>query len=102
MPRAALHARMPFTSTLRPLPPRFPLDVHPLGRLAGGFLELSQPAFPALGPSWLVLWHPGEEPAFSVARGRIARQGARWRFDGPASEGWVVLWVPEGTRPQGF
>lgn len=91
---AFLRPRVPMrlTRSLRPSPPRFPLDIHPLARLEDGRLELLTAAFPPLGPVRLVLWCPGEEPAFALVAGRIA-QGWEWR-GGPA-EGWVVLWVAE-------
>jgi hypothetical protein len=78
------------TPTLRPPPPRFPLDVHPLGRLhAEGRLELLGPAFPPFGPLVLALWRPGEDPAFSLTRGRLARG---WRWEG-RGEGFVLAWL---------
>lgn len=88
------------TRPLRPAPPRFPLDVHPLARLhADGRLELVQAAFPPLGRARLVLWHPGREPAFTLIVGAI---GPGWRFDGPRVEGWVVLWSAEGDTTEPF
>lgn len=83
---------MPSTPTLRPRPPRFPLEVHPLARLHGdGRLELLQAAFPPEGPLVLALWRPGEDPAFRAIRG-VMRRG--WRVEPSGPEGWVVCWLP--------
>ncbi|HVM45076.1 MAG TPA: hypothetical protein VM582_03985, partial [Candidatus Thermoplasmatota archaeon] len=90
--------RVHLTRPLRPPPPRHPLEVHPLARLhAHGWLELLQSAFPPHGPLTLVLWRPGEEPAFCALAGRVE---AGWRWVGPPAEGWVVLWLTEGDRAQ--
>lgn len=79
------------TRSLRPAPPRHPLEIHPLAHLgADGRLDLLQSAFPPLGAVSLTLWQPGIEPAFRMISGRIERG---WRFVGPACEAYVVCWV---------
>lgn len=85
---------MPTVSLRRFLdPPR--LEVAPLARLhADGRLELLGPEFPAEGPAILVLWRPGERPAFLLHRATIRRG---WRAEGPSAAGWVVLWSPAGA-----
>lgn len=81
---------MRLTRPLRPPPPRYPLDIHPLARLhPDGRLELLQAAFPPLGRVTLGLWRPGEEPSFSIVAGRIERG---WRFVGPSVDAYVVAW----------
>src|SRR5687767_12051351 len=93
--KMASHApgrRMRLTRTLRPFPPRHPLEIRPLARMRGdGRLELLQAAFPPLGPVRLALWRPGEEPAFLVVEGRVEKG---WQWVGPVSEAYVVCWVP--------
>ena len=93
-PCAWVHA----TRSLRTPPPRSPLEIHPLAHLhVDGRLELLQAAFPPLGATRLVLWHPGREPAFSVVAGRIERG---WRWEGPRVEGEVVLWLSQEDPTQ--
>lgn len=88
------------TPPLSPRPPRHPLEVHPLARLhADGRIELLTGAFPALGPARLILWHPGEDPAFASVAGRIE---AGWRWVGPREEGWVVLWIAKEDPTEPF
>ena len=82
---------MRLTRPLRPAPPRYPLEVHPLAKLHGdGRIELLQAAFPPLGDVTLALWRPGEEPAFLVASGRVERG---WRWSGPGAPAFVVAWL---------
>jgi hypothetical protein len=87
------------TVSLRAFLPPLRLEVQPLARLhADGRLVLEGPDFPPEGPLLLVLWRPGERPAFALhpathRRGRVE----------PGAEAWVVLWVPAGalgTRPR--
>lgn len=82
------------TGILRRALPRSPLDIHPLARLhPDGRIELLQPAFPPLGRVRLVLWRPGEDPAFGVEDGRVE---PGWRWSGAARDAWVVWWVAVG------
>lgn len=76
-----------------------PLEIEPIGRLAAGRLEPLGPWFPPEGPLGLVLWRPGEAPAFAWAPGLARRDGRGWRFEG-AGEGWIVLCV--GAPALGF
>lgn len=84
-----MEGRVHRTRSLHAPPPRFPLEIHPLGHLRAGRLELITAAFPPLGRLRLVLWRPGADPSFSLVEGTL-RLG--WRWEGPG-EGWVVLWV---------
>ena len=94
---------MAFTPTLdafRPAPLRW--DVRPVARLhEGGYLEMVGPEFPPLGPLLLVLWRPGEESAFEVARVVLVRGARRGslRIQDPekVNPAWVVLWVDGST-----
>jgi hypothetical protein len=70
------------------------MEVEPLARLhADGRLAFEGPGFPPPGPARLVLWRPGERPAFALHDVRI---GPGFRAS-PGAEGWIVLWVPIGT-----
>lgn len=89
---------MYLTSPLRPPPPRYPLDIHPIARLRpNGRLDLLQAAFPPLGPVMLATWHPGEEPGFRLVTGRIERG---WRWIGPTLDAYVVAWQAFSPEPQ--
>jgi len=90
---------MRLTRPLRPTPPRYPLDIHPLAKLhEDGRLELLQAAFPPLGPVTLALWRPGEDPAFRVVAGRVERG---WSWAGPGAPAFVLCWVSreDPTQP---
>ena len=82
------------------VPPDLPLDVRPTARLTRGLFVPLGPWFPAEGRVGLVLWRPEEDPAFAWAPGRLRREGRGWRFEGPETEGWVVLCV--GAAALGF
>lgn len=81
-------------------PPALALDVRPVGRLLDGRFVPLGPWFPPPGPAGLVLWRPGEEPAFAWAAGTLRREGRGWRFEGEAEDAWVVLCV--GAPALGF
>lgn len=85
---------MPIAS-LRAFLPSLPWDVQPLARLyEDGRLEPEGPAWPAEGRTLLVLWAPGEAPAFRLAFATVRRVRGGWRAWGAGAAGWVVLWVP--------
>lgn len=97
-------ASTPTLDAFRPPPLRY--DVRPLARLhPNGYLETCGPGFPAPGPALLVLWRPGEDPAFEAARVRLARGAAKGtlRVEGeaPPREAWVVLWSAGSTGAPG-
>lgn len=88
------------TVSLRAFPPPLRLDVEALARLhADGRLELLGPGFPPSGAVVLVLWRPGDRPAFQIHHARVERGFAR-----PGVDAWVVAWGPstgvfeEGAR----
>lgn len=89
MASSPLVRAMPIAS-LRAFPPPLRLDVEALARLhTDGRLELLGPAFPPEGALALVLWRPGERPAFrlravTLRAGRVA----------PGESAWVVAWRP--------
>lgn len=87
------------TGTLRDYPPPLKLEIQPIARLhADGRLVLEGPEFPPEGRVMLVLWRPGQRPAFALHAASVRRG---WRAE-PGAEGWIVLWVAEGdlgTRP---
>lgn len=79
-------------------PPKF--EIHPVARLAEDGRLVPEPLFlPAPGPCLLVVWRPGEEPAFHAARGLLRREaGNGWRLaPAPGFAGHVVLWMPEAA-----
>ena len=80
---------MPIAPLAR-LAPALRLDVRPLGRLhADGRLEWDVGVLAPPGRCRLVLWRPGEEPAFRAVAGVLGSRGAG--FEPPGAEGWVVL-----------
>lgn len=64
-----------------------------MGRLEGGVLTVEGAAWPPAGACVLVLWRPGEQPAFEVLSGALRREGRVWRWEGEPVEGWVVAWA---------
>lgn len=91
------------TRSLRSFAEPLRLDVQPLARLHfDGRLDLEGPAWPPEGDLLLVLWRPGEAPAFLAVVARVERDGAGWRAEALGAEGWVVLWIPpRGLGPRG-
>lgn len=88
------------TPPLRVFAPPLKFEVHPVARLReDGWLVVEALFLPAPGPCLLVVWRPGEEPAFQAVRGALRREaGGRWRLtDRPAVAGHVVLWLPEAA-----
>lgn len=87
-------ATPPLTGFPRPLP----WDVRPIGQLrADGFVDWATGAWPPEGATLLLVWCPGEEPAFRHALGRLVRVGRATRFvpdEGRVRAGWVVLAAP--------
>jgi len=82
------------TGSLRAHPPPLRFEVQPLARLsAEGRLDLLGAEFPPEGDLVLVLWRPGERPAFALHQAKLQRGGRAT----PGADAWVVLWAPAGA-----